>query len=65
MGVYFYNHAEIEPAFVRLHYASIDDREALLALGFQPICPEVTKGMKAVYGRHRSIRVTAPRLATA
>jgi len=47
MDALFHSREEIERALLRLHCVPSDNREALLALGFEPMYPHVTKGYKS------------------
>jgi hypothetical protein len=52
MDTPFHSREQIETALVRLHCVPTDNRQALLALGFQPIYPQVTKGYTSrLWGR--------------
>ena len=44
MDALLHSREEIESALVRLHCVPTDNREALLALGFQPMYPQASKG---------------------
>jgi len=47
MDALFHRREDIERALVRLHCVPTDNREALLALGFEPMYPEATKGYES------------------
>jgi hypothetical protein len=47
MDALFHSREEIERALVRLHCVPTDNREALLALGFEPMYPQVKKGYES------------------
>ncbi len=47
MDALFHTREDIESALVRLHCVPTDNREALLALGFQPMYPNVARGHKS------------------
>jgi len=47
MDALFHSREDIENALVRLHCVPTDNREALLALGFVPMYPQIAKGYKS------------------
>jgi len=47
MDALFHSREEIERALLRLHCVPTDNRDALLALGFEPMCPQITTGYKS------------------
>jgi hypothetical protein len=52
MDALFHSREDIERALVRLYCVPTDNRDALLALGFQPMYPQATTG----YERHLWVR---------